>query len=255
MADFKKMVLVDYNDEQHHQGSVNSENIFNIRSKLHHPQSDEIQFIDESIENLKIDLEKILKNSKLDSEDKLLYISSLLRKYRNLKAQRKATIERDDVDLIEKIKSIQNRDKKSKLSPTMATLKERIGEISSILKNTPQRVVSYPPPRDVNGANVGDVDSEDELIIPRTLFDTSSDDGDGVEGSDVDMETPTKHRASIKRRYVTPFPSVKRKKLRVVSGRKPSMIKSWELRPTIARQLKREIALQKVQQKRKLNQN
>lgn len=227
---FKKMVLVDYDSEFPKSKTLNQEKVFNIRSRILNPSTDAIKLIDEGLLTIEHQMNKLIKNRKIKSEDKLMYLAGLLKRHADLSILKRSEIEQDDVNLIKKIRKI-----------IPETLND-VGHASDIPAG-PSRIASE------------EEGEEEEAIIPRNLFRTDSDDSDGADvesyetardGFTGDVIKTPKHAPTTKRTYNTPFPSVGKKKFKTVA-KKVKMIRSWDLRPTVVRLAKREALHQKLQ--------
>jgi hypothetical protein len=272
MSNFKKMMLVDYNEDAAHERGVefspslpstsqsNQQKIFNIRSRF--VASDHLQMIDLKLQKIEMQMRKLIKNKKINNDDKLMYITGLIKKYGDLKALRRSEIEKSDANFIEKIKNsvppqpATTRDEKRKKN---SLIKDKIAEITSILKNTPMNKTPLQRPTiERLNRDMSENLPEDDLIIPKSLFqndddddeDNNGDESDGesvyedvLEDRDEELEPMNISKVKgLKRRYSTPIPSVGRRKRFRSTVKKINKIKAWELRPTEARKLKWELA-------------
>lgn len=266
------MMLVDYDDAAHERGVgfapalpttslSNQQKIFNIRSRF--VASDNLQMIDSKLQKIEVQMKKLIKNSKINSDDKLMYITGLIKKYGDLKALRRSEIEKSDANFIEKIKnsSPQSVNEEKKKNPSLVTIDEKIAKISSILKNTPRHRTPLKRPNLSNVVFAEDKGAEDDLIIPKSLFQSDGDDSDDDddesvyedvdEGPEEQPDEPMNISAvkGLKRSYSTPMPSVGRRKRFKAVAKKIGMIKTWDLRPAESRKLKRKLAALKMQKR------
>lgn len=265
MTNFKKMVLVDYNgsglSDSTQQPDVDK--LFNVRSKIVNHLSDSIRLIEEALELVEKQLQILIKNRKMKADDKILYISGLLKKHADLTAMKKSEIQKDDENLIDKIK---------KSRPTTASSSEQAPQQPNNTARNIRSILKTPIKRRPSG----DAGPSNAPLIPRRLFsigntltEKSIEDDDEEDESiyssalplkellDVSMRSIKRERRAAKRNYNTPFPSVGRKKLKLAvasarkARRKAYMIKTWDLRPTQARLGKRKDLEEKLKYRKK----